>query len=242
MHRAFSMVRQAGALLVALAMAGAANAAAPVVSDTPPDLNLRVSYTSRVIGTDGVQRDNAYADLMYRRAGRVWIERDLPRALREVEAHGHHDETPGPHAGHAHQAAQGAPLYVRRDGSGKVMVQIALREQKRVIDVDLAHYGNVGYGGSWASAYWLVDPAALSRMETVGTPRDGVQRYLLKQGARTTLIDWDIAGQYAKRIEQSDDHGLSHQLMTVSTLPAPRQLPWAALGSYSTGDYSDLLD
>ncbi|WP_341676561.1 hypothetical protein [Niveibacterium sp. SC-1] len=241
MRRPFSLLRS-GIVLVALVTTGAATAAAPVVSDAAPELNLRVSYTSRVIGHDGVQRDNAYADLMYRRAGRVWIERDLPRALREAESHGHHD-APGPQAGHAHEAAEGAPLYLRREaGSGKVLVQIALREQKRVIDVDLAHYGNVGYGGSWAAAYWLVDPAALSRMETVGAPREGVQRYRLKQGQRSTLVDWDIAGQYARRIEQSDAHGLSHQLMTVSTLPAPRQVPWATLEGYASGDYSDLLD
>jgi hypothetical protein len=241
MRSALTFVRAAAALLGALAMVGAAHAAAPTVTDTPADLNVRISYQSRVIGHDGVQRDNAYADIMYRRAGRVWVERDLPRALREAEAHGHH-EAPGPHAGHAHDEAQGAPLYVRRDADGKVHVQIALHEQKRAIDIDLAHYGNVGYGGSWASAYWLIDPSALGRMEALGAARDGVQRYRLKQGERTTLVDWNIAKQYAQRIEQSDGHGLSHQVMTVSTIPAPRQLPWIALDKYGKGDYSDLLD
>lgn len=242
MRNALFFVRPLGIALAGLVVMGAARAAAPVVTDTPPDLSVRIAYESRVIGHDGVQRDSAYADIMYRRAGHVWVERDLPKALREAEAHGHHD-APGPHAGHAHDDAQGAPLHIRRDAAtGKVQVQIALQEQKRVIDVDLAHYGNVGYGGSWASAYWLIDPAALARMETLGAPREGVQRYRLKQGERTTLVDWDIAGQYARRIEQSDGHGLSHQRMTVTRVPAPRQMPWVALDGYAKGDYSDLLD
>lgn len=206
-----------------------------------PGVNLRLTYESRTIGTDGVERDSRYTDLMFRRPGAVWVERELPAPLRESAAHGH-KHPPGPHAGHGHEEAQGAPLLVRRDDQGNVAVQLVLHEQRRVIDVDLAHHGNVGYGGSWPSAYWLIDPASLAGMAPLGAPRDGVQHYRLVQGERTVRVDWDVANHYARRIEQDTGHGLSSQRMIATPFPAPAQLPWDTLGDYSSGDYSDLLD
>src|SRR5256885_3402173 len=32
------------------------------------------------------------------------------------------------------------------------------RSLRRVISVDLAHHGNVGYGGSFDNVYWIVPP------------------------------------------------------------------------------------
>jgi hypothetical protein len=206
-----------------------------------PGVTLRLSYENRSIGNDGVTRDSRHSDLMVRRAGVVWIERELPAVLRENESHGH-THAPGPHAGHAHNDAQGAPLLLRRGADGTVAVQVVLHNQKRVIDVELGHHGNVGYGGSWAGAYWLIDPASLKRMEVVGPARNGVQSYRLRQGERVTLVDWDIAGHYARRIEQKDGHGLSSQRMTATPVATPKPLPWDALGGYARGDYSDLLD
>lgn len=126
--------------------------------------------------------------------------------------------------------------------TGKVSVQVVLHNLQRVIDVELAHYGNVGYGGSWASAYWLVDPAALSRMEKQGPVVDGIQHYLLQKGERTTKVAWDVVGQYARSIEQQDSHGTSIQRMTATPFADPQTLPWQPLADYQRGDYSDLLD
>ncbi|WP_072010798.1 MULTISPECIES: hypothetical protein [unclassified Serratia (in: enterobacteria)] len=207
-----------------------------------PAVNLRLNYENRSIGHDGITRDSRYTDLMYRRAGLVWIERELPESVRESAAHGHEDNA-SPHAGHAHSEAQGAPLLVRRDAAiGKVSVQAVLHNLHRVIDVELAHYGNVGYGGSWAAAYWLIEPAALSRMEKQGPEQQGIQHYLLQKGERTVKVAWDVAGQYARSIEQRDNHGTSVQRMTATPFAEPQSLPWQQLADYQRGDYSDLLD
>ncbi len=219
----------------------ATDAARAAAVAATPEANLRLSYYTRTIGTDGVQRENRYSTLMYRRAGLVWTERELPAALRESLQHGH-EKAHGPHAGHAHNEAQGAPLLVQRDASGAQSVQVVLRETRRVIDVDRAHHGNVGYGGSWEAVYWLLDPAGLLRMEKIGAVKDGVQRYRMRQDEQTMRIDWDVARQYPRRIERSDAHGLSYQLLTVSNVPPPAKAPWLALDGYGRGDYSDLLD
>lgn len=207
-----------------------------------PPINLRLIYENRSIGHDGIIRDSRYTDLMYRRPDQVWIARELPENLRASQAHGH-DDPASPHAGHAHSEAQGAPLLIKRDATtGEVSVQVILDELHRVIDVELAHYGNVGYGGSWPAAYWLIDPKALSRMEKQGGVKDGVQHYVLQKGERTIQVAWDVTGQYPRSIEQRDSHGTSIQRMTATPFNDPQVMPWQKLTGYQRGDYSDLLD
>lgn len=210
----------------------------------PPDLNLRIERYASSIGSDGVQRETRYADLMYRRADLVWIERDYPAALRASVEHGHDDGQAGqdPHAGHSHANTTGSPLWVRRDAAGKDQVRMVLRKQHKVLDIDEANYGNVGYNGSWAATYGIADPRQLQRMQPDGAPAQGVQRYRQARGESQVLIDWDIQGQYARRIEIQGPHGLSVSKVTVTDAAAPSPAPWTLLKDYETGDYSDLLD
>jgi hypothetical protein len=171
----------------------------------------------------------------------VWIERELPPALRAD--HDHEASEGKVHIGHSHADNTAAPLWLRRDAAGKVQVGMVLRQQRKLIEVDKANYGNVGYGGSWANAYWLVDPASLPHMKALGTAGNkGVQRYEVQQGESTLRIDWDVAGRYARKIEQRNAHGTSLNAMTASAIPAPKTLPWQIADAYERGEYSDLLD
>ncbi|MFH0132004.1 hypothetical protein ACGLHS_17480 [Variovorax sp. VaC1] len=227
-------------LLAATALVAFPLAASAAGDAAAPDQNLRIQHHMMSIGKDGVQRDSRYADLMFRRAGSVWVERELPPALRED--HDHEAREGKVHIGHAHADNTAAPLWVRRDAAGKVEVGMVLREQRKLIEIDAANYGNVGYSGSWANSYWLVDPASLARMKNLGAAGKGVQRYELQQGAGTLRIDWDTAGRYARKIEQRNARGTSINVMTASVIPAPKTLPWKAVEGYERGDYSDLLD
>ncbi|WP_431511683.1 hypothetical protein [Variovorax sp. DAIF25] len=228
------------ALLAATALAAVPLAAGAAGDAQAPDQNLRIQHHVLSIGKDGVQRESRYADRMFRRAGTVWIERELPAALRADHEHEARDAKV--HIGHAHADNTAAPLWLRRDATGKVEVGMVLRAQRKVIEVDAANYGNVGYGGSWAHAYWLVDPAVLPRMKSLGAAGPGVQRYEQQQGESTVRIDWDVAGRYARRIEQRNAHGTSFNTMTVAPIAAPKTLPWQTAEAYERGDYSDLLD
>lgn len=227
--------------LAAFSMAAGAAGAAGAASDAAaPDQNLRISHHLLTLGKDGVQRESRYADLMFRRAGTVWIERELPPVLRAD--HDHEAREGKVHIGHSHADNTAAPLWLRRDAAGVVQVGMVLRAQRKVIEVDKANYGNVGYGGSWANAYWLVDPASLPRMKALGAGGKGVQRYELPQGDSTLRIDWDVAGRYARKIEQRNANGTSVNTMTASAIAAPKTLPWQTADAYERGEYSDLLD
>ncbi len=209
--------------------------------DSAPEANLRVTHVSRSIGSDGVERESRYTNRVFRRAGMVWTEREMPDVLRTSLDHGH-SHAYGPHTGHAHDEAQGAPLRVTRDREGKETVEVVLVKTRRVITVDRAHHGNVGYAGSWDAAYWFISPASLQRMERLGAPRGGVQRYSLTQGESKMQVEWDIAGQFPRRIERRDMHGTSSYQLTATRLPSPKPAPWEASRGYARGDYSDLLD
>lgn len=231
------------ALLTATAVAAFSMAAGAAGDIAAPDQNLRISHHVLTLGKDGVQRESRYADLMFRRAGTVWIERELPPVLRAD--HDHEAREGGVHIGHSHADNTAAPLWLRRDAAGVVQVGMVLREQRKVIEVDKANYGNVGYGGSWANAYWLVDPASLPRMKALGagaTGNKGVQRYELPQGDSTLRIDWDVAGRYARRIEQRNASGTSVNTMTAAAIAPPKTPPWQTADAYERGEYSDLLD
>ncbi|MET3383374.1 hypothetical protein [Variovorax paradoxus] len=228
-------------LLAAAALSVLPLAASAAGDAEAPDQNLRIQHHVLTIGKDGVQRESRYADLMFRRAGTVWIERELPPALRAD--HDHEASEGKVHIGHSHADNTAAPLWLRRDAAGKVQVGMVLRQQRKLIEVDKANYGNVGYGGSWANAYWLVDPASLPHMKALGTAGNkGVQRYEVQQGESTLRIDWDVAGRYARKIEQRNAHGTSLNVMTASAIPAPKTLPWQIADAYERGEYSDLLD
>ncbi|WP_454722004.1 hypothetical protein [Delftia acidovorans] len=206
-----------------------------------PEADLRITYEAMSVGSDGVQRSSVYTNRVYRRKAQLWIEREMPAALRQSQDHGH-DHAHGPHAGHAHDEARAAPLSIRRADDGKVGVEVILAKLRRVISVDLAHHGNVGYGGSFDNVYWIVPPTALQGMERVGKPQNGVQRYRGTAGEQTTVIDWDVANQFARRVERSDSHGIERIVVTATKLPAPLAQPWKAIEGYDKGDYSDLLD
>lgn len=231
----------ATALPAAPTRAAATAAATTAAVHAAPELNLRVTHLSRSIGNDGVTRETRHTNRLFRRQAMVWIERELPDGLRQSLNHGH-SHAHGPHAGHAHDEAQGAPLRLTRAPDGQETVEVVLAKSRRVIVVDRAHHGNVGYGGSWDAAYWLVSPASLQRMTRVGAPKGGVQRYTLDQNEHRTLVDWDIAGQFPRRIERRDAHGTSFYQLTATRLPAPNPAPWEASRSFDRGDYSDLLD
>ena len=90
-----------------------------------PEADLRITYEAMSVGSDGVQRSSVYTNRVYRRKAQLWIEREMPAALRQSQEHGH-DHAHGPHAGHAHDEARAAPLSIRRADDGKVGVEVIL--------------------------------------------------------------------------------------------------------------------
>lgn len=211
-------------------------ALAPAAWAAPlPD--LRVEYRGWTIGADGARQELSYAERVYRRDGMVWVEREIPEAAQQRHAAHNHGSL-----GHKHADVAGAPLWLQQGADGKMMVRLVDRHEQRLIEIEPANYGNVGYSGNWAEARHLLDPASLKRLQAVGAPSAGVQRYEVQQGTQRVRVSWDIAGEYAREIVSEDSRGLAGRSVKATRIATPQPAPWTVLGDYRLRDYSDLLD
>ena len=208
------------------ALAATAQAAGPASSNALTA--LRVEHQMSSLGTDGIQRDVRFAERVYRQGDRVWIARELPPA--------------SAHAGHKHADTDTAPRWIERDAKGALSVRVVSESQQKNYAVEPAEYSNIGFDGSWATAYHLLDPAALKGMRAEGPVRNGVQTYRSTQGERTVTVDWDVAGQYPRRVESRNATGTQRKLTRVTALPAPAAAPWERAQRYAAADYTDLMD
>lgn len=224
------------ALTVLSALAATAHAAAPAAS--APLTALRVEHQLSSLGTDGIQRDVRFAERVYRQGDRVWIARELPPASAHA-AHAEHDHA---NAGRKHADTDTAPRWIERDAKGALSVRVVSDSQQKNYAVEPAEYSNIGFDGSWATAYHLLDPAALKGMRADGPVRNGVQAYTAKQGERTVTVEWDVAGQYPRRVESRNASGSQRKLTRVTALPAPAAAPWVRALGYAAADYTDLMD
>ena len=223
------------ALTVLSAVAATVHAAGPASSNTLTA--LRVEHQMSSLGTDGIQRDVRFAERVYRQGDRVWIARELPPA----SAHAEHDAA-NAHAGHKHADTDTAPRWIERDAKGTLTVRVVSVSQQKNYAVEPAEYSNIGFDGSWATAYHLLDPAALKGMRAEGPVRNGVQTYKAKQGERTVTVEWDVAGQYPRRVESRNASGTQRKLTRVTPLATPPAAPWVHAQRYAAADYTDLMD
>ncbi len=222
-------------LLLAATFAQAADQ--PAMAPAAPMTVLRVEHHLASLGADGVQRDARFAERVYRQGERVWIARELPATA--VHADPDHDN---PHAGHRHAETDTAPRWIERGANGALNVRVISEAQQKTYHVEPAEYGNIGFDGSWATAYHLLDPASLKAMRADGPARNGVQTYRARQSERTVTVDWDVAGQYPRRVESRNADGTQRKLTRVSVLPAPAAAPWTRAQRYTPADYTDLMD
>lgn len=224
-----------GALLAALAvMSNSATLAAPAGAP----LMLRVEHQLSSLGSDGVKRDVSFTERIYRAGDTVWIEREVPAG----GARHTHEHAKAAADGHKHPDLSTAARWIEKQPSGKASVRLVSDPMKKAFDVEPAEFGNIGFDGSWATAYHLLDPAALKQMKAVGPVKGGVQQYQLRRADESVTVRWDIAGQYPRSVESRDTGGTSTKLTRVSVMAVQSRPPWARAQHYTRSAYTDLMD
>ncbi|WP_354677815.1 hypothetical protein [Cupriavidus plantarum] len=212
-------------------------AAAPAVAAEAAPVALRVQHELSVLGNDGVKRDVAFSENVYRGSDAVWIEREIPAAVQ----HKHHA---GEQAdkGHKHLDTATAARWIARQPDGKLLVRLVSDEKRRTFEVGQGDYGNVGFDGSWPAAMHLLDPALLKTMQPTGPVRNGVQFYSAQRGDDRLTVQWDVAGQYPRLVQSRSIDGTQSKTTRVSRVALPASAPWERARKYTQGEYSDLLD
>ncbi|MDF3833954.1 hypothetical protein P3W85_13470 [Cupriavidus basilensis] len=227
-----------GGLLAGLAAILSPIALAAPATPAGAPLALRVEHQLSSLGSDGVKRDVAFAERVYRAGNAVWIERELPRGV----PHEHEQESGKGGGGHKHVDLSTAARWIENPPSGKLSVTVVSDHLKKVFDVKPAEYGNIGFDGSWPTAYHLLDPAALKQMRAVGPLRNGAQQYQAQRGGESVTVWWDVAGQFPRSVESRNAGGTSTKLTRVTTVATPQRAPWERARAYARGEYTDLMD
>lgn len=200
------------------------------------DLDLKVTYYSKVITPEGVTREARYEEQMLRRAAHVWTMRVLPA---HAGAHDEHKQGAHRHFNHVVLAR-----HVVQEG-GKTRIEFIDAHDREVVAIPPAEYGNVNFDGSWDHAYYLLDSKRLkamplsSRASTVPGAR---WREREEKGLFERVL-WDEQRQVPLIIESGDKAATFFNRVDIAVQPGvTRDLPWQKLKGYAQKEYSDFLD
>ncbi|GAA4033470.1 hypothetical protein [Actimicrobium antarcticum] len=209
-----------------------------------PDLDLNVSYYSRVLTPEGVTRESRYDEKMLRRPGHVWVERVLPKVAAatasakqkvafKVEQHEHKEFNPVV-----------IPRHVILE-KNKVRLEYVDAHDRQVIAIPVTDYENVNFDGSWDNSFYLLDPKLVTAIPLSKQASDipGARwREIEKNGVFQRVL-WDEKKQIALTIESGDRAGTFYRRVDVMPqVSAAGELPWNQTKGYSQKEYSDFLD
>jgi hypothetical protein len=231
--------------------AQAAPASQPV--QPAPDLDITVSYYSKVITPEGVTREARYDEKMLRRPGHVWVERILPK-----NAPDQHDE---PAAAldaqgkkkitktvteneHRHFNHVVVPRHVILENK-TLRIEYVDSHSKDIIAIPPAEYANVNFDGSWENTFYLIDPKLVKTMprSAKASALAGTQWHEREKNGVFQRILWDEKKQIPLVIESGDMAATFYRRVEVKPLTGTsREVPWQNLKGYAQKEYSDFLD
>lgn len=235
------------ALMVVVGLcSGTSSAQTPTAA---PDLDLQISYYSKVLTAEGVSREARYQDKMLRRAGHVWLERVLPQATARVNqgpeikkvSHQHQNEKL---TEHKHFNPVLIPRHVQLE-NGKARIEFIDREEKMTVSVPASEFNNVNFDGSWENSYYLIDPQLLKSMKPSSSPSgvDGAIWYEREKNGIFQKVLWHAQKQIPLKVESGDRAGTFYQSVEVKIAANTQtQLPWVKLKGYTHKEYADFLD
>ena len=196
-------------------------------------VDLLVKHFAVSLGADGIQRSTEFSERVTRTPDSVWISRVLPPG-----AHSGHDHAKGGDA-HKHLDVSTASRWITRPPNGDIALRLVPNDEKVLVNVTKTDYGNVGFDGSWAAAWSLIDPATLKRMKA-GPVAGDLITYTLAEKGRLLKVVWNTKLEIPMRVESSDAGSRRETVVQVVGGPASR--PWDKLQGFTQKDYSDYLD
>ena len=206
-------------------------------AQTPgPDVTATVSYETRTLGPDGVEKIARFSERLIRTSRHVWTQRIVPPGARH-EAHA------DPHI-HASDLST-ASKHISLDDKGATQLSFVRSDLHTVIQTEPRDFNQLGFDGRFASARSLIDPQQIKSMKRM-TRRSKVANatwYEAKQNRQFLRVLWSQPLELALEVESGTDD-LSRFSRTWVVLEKPKRTaqPWDQLQSYAQRDYVDLLD
>ena len=209
----------------------------------PLDLAATLTYEYHSVTADGVVKDSRFQEKLYRVGNQVWTERILPANTPHNDAG--HDEHKHKHK-HKHDLGLAAAAkHVVRDARGNLNLDFVRRADRQIIHAEQRDYAELGFDGSWAGAYFIVNPLQLQKMQKLKRPAAAGQVwYEQQQQDRFVRVLWSETRQIPLLIESGSSNGNLYARTAIKpeAMPQLNQLPWNRLAGYRRKDYVDLLD
>ena len=196
-----------------------------------PELDLMVTYYSRVLTSEGVLRESRYQENMLRRGGHVWVARVLPKMVADEHGHKHFNYVL-------------LARHVTLDGD-RLRVDFVDAHERAVVAIDPTEYENVNFDGSWTNAFYLVDPQDVAMLPLSGraSPVAGARWHEREKNGAFQRVLWDDQRMIPLIVETGDRTG--NALRRIEVTPQPgltKKLPWLSLKGYAQKEYADFLD
>ena len=238
--------------LIAILLTAGFAATAQAAPAAPADLDLGITYYSRVLTPEGVTRESRYEEKMLRRPGHVWVERVLAPATDAHAGHSHGEHkkvtlktsTAATQHEHKHFNPVLIPRHVMLE-KNTVRVEYIDAHDKIVVSIPKAEYENVNFDGSWENSFYLLDPklvAAMPLSKQASSVTGARWREVEKNGVFQRIL-WDEQKQIPLVIESGDRANTFYRRVDVKLQPTvSKAQPWANLQNYAQREYSDYLD
>ncbi len=197
------------------------------------DATLMVKHLAVSVGADGIKRTIEYAERMVRSNNQVWVERIVPPDSHNEEEH------KGASKAHKHLDVAVAPRWVVRKPDGTLVVHLAARSEQALVNIAKVDYDNIGFDGSWITAYHLIDPASLKRMKVTST-QGNLTSYASNDANRSIKVVWNDKLKLPVSVETRN--GTSSKRTLVEVLAQAKTSPWESVKKYHSKEYSDYLD
>lgn len=202
-----------------------------------PDISLEVSHKIVALTPDGTKRTAEFTETVDRQASTVWVARVIPPGFHREDEH-----KAGNAKSHKHADLSAATRWITLDKDGKVKLKLVAPHDKVIVDVAQAEFSTVGFDGSWAAAYHLIDPVVLKKLEPAEKQGD-LQWYQTKGNKTPDLrILWNSVLEIPMKVEFRNPQGTSMRSTTVKVLAQTTKSPWSNLKGFNQKDYSDFLD
>jgi hypothetical protein len=208
------------------------------------DLFVTIKFEASQQGKDGVLRSTVFEEEMVRQGQSVWTRRKsfVPAA-----------ETHSASGSHKHLNLIEAIRWVSKTDA-VTSLQFLARADRALVFVPEVEYANVGFDGSWARAYYLVDPSDLALYQEVQRPaiamplagktREGQAKWFERRSsALLERVLWDFDRGIALIIESESLDGRRKFRATVTPQNAsPKTQLWIDSAQFEQRRYSDYLD
>lgn len=163
--------------------------------------SFKVEHNSMTIGRDGVTRQTSYSENLYRNGNQLLYVRNLPKNIPSRDKPERHDER--------HFDSNLSPQLISLKNNGEVTFTFLDLDNKIRIEVPKVEFNTIGFSGSWADAFSLVDPSLLKKMikKEPGSKANTVWYEQLNDRGLTRIL-WDEKNKIASIVEVSSKDGL----------------------------------